>query len=71
MKIKKTKAIWSYSLYVCCPHCQYEFDLFDYEADWNSTGVDFYAGETDTSRTIDVSVYCPDCDQEFECDFEV
>jgi len=71
MTIKKTKAAWFYGLQVLCPHCDEDFDLFDYEDTWNPSGINYYVGENDTPRTVGVPVFCPHCGQEFECDFEV
>ena len=64
----KIRAMWSVELNTVCPKCEEWVDLLDYADFWD--GRSLTVGETDTQRSRNVEVVCPNCNHEFEVDLE-
>lgn len=64
----KAYATWSISLDCECPHCEQEVDLLDASDFWD--GAQFQVGEHGTEKTKNVTVYCPNCLEDFNADLE-
>ena len=64
----KTTAQWSISLDCDCPHCKEYVDLLDDTEFWHD--AEFQPIEHNTEKSRNVTVYCPNCGEEFLVDLE-
>jgi endogenous inhibitor of DNA gyrase (YacG/DUF329 family) len=63
---EKICAQWNISLDVECPHCKNDVDLMDMD----DFGEYLNKGTIDDSLHVEnVEVYCPECGEDFVCDF--
>lgn len=60
------EAVWTVSLNVDCPNCKEWVDILDDPDFFDCRDLDI--AEHGTERSIDVTVYCPECGHEFEVD---
>ena len=61
-----TTATWRVELDCECPACKQYVDLLDYTDFWDGRTLDI--AESETARSQDMEVVCPECGHDFTVD---
>jgi hypothetical protein len=64
MMEKSEPAIWSAHLFVDCPHCGEQQDLFEYK-DEPKIPFNIEVAECGTDRVQNLEICCDECDEDF------